>query len=358
MLQTGVAIVERDTSVESLIELNLGARETEAAGLLGDLKALAFPLHDIVVADDTLMNEATDAVEIVRGGAPGGIGLARRPGKTTVVIDDERLQDQVGGVQIGGTGQTEFAGESILQYAPKTLDSAFGLWGLRGDEGDAELFEGASELSALTFAGQLFLEGPELVVADKDAAAIAVEGQRHTVTTHELTQQREIAQSGFRGEELCRQDFSGGIVLHAQGGEAWTASLEPVMRRAVELHQFSDSSRSQAALTMRRGTPLSGRAQTGLSQQASQGLAAESEALDLAEFFAEMVIVKTGIGGASQPQDGAAGLGRQTPGAGSSAVGVSQSRLPVFAQAFLETFDLTDAEREQYGGSGTRHVSF
>lgn len=244
VLQPGVAIVERDTSVESLIELNLGASEAEAAGLLGDLKALAFPLHDIVVADDALMNEATDAVEIVRGRAPSEIGLACRPSKATVVVDDEWVQDQVGGVQIGGTGQAEFAGESILQYPPKTLDPALGLWGLSGDEGDAELFEGASELSALTFAGELFLESPELVVADKDAAAVAIEGERHTVTTHELTQQREIAQSGFRGEELCRQDFPGGIVLHAQSSEAWTASLKPIMRRAVELYQFSDASGS------------------------------------------------------------------------------------------------------------------
>ena len=30
---------------------------------------------------------------------------------------------------------------------------------------------------------------------------------------------------------------------------------------------------------------------------------------------------------------------------------------PVFAQALFKTFDLTDAKREQYGGSGTRHVS-
>ena len=80
MLQTGVAVVQGDATVKSLIELNLGASEAEAAGLLGDLKAKAFPLYDIVVTYDALMNEAADAVEIVevpdakrdRFGAPSG----------------------------------------------------------------------------------------------------------------------------------------------------------------------------------------------------------------------------------------------------------------------------------------------
>jgi len=47
----------------------------------------------------------------------------------------------------------------------------------------------------------------------------------------------------------------------------------------------------------------------------------------------------------------------QAAGAGPSAVGVRQSRLPLLPQTFLQTFDLTDAEREQCGGSGARHLS-
>ena len=72
MFQTGVAVVERDAAIESLIELDFGSRKAEAAGLLGDLKALAFPLHDVVVADDAFVNEAADALEILRSGAPSG----------------------------------------------------------------------------------------------------------------------------------------------------------------------------------------------------------------------------------------------------------------------------------------------
>jgi hypothetical protein len=103
---------------------------------------------------------------------------------------------------------------------------------------------------------------------------------------------------------------------------------------------------------------LARRTQTGLAQQSAQSFAAEREAFDLAQFFAEMMIVETGIGGTSQAQYRAANLGGQATGAGASAVGVCQSRLPVFAQASLKTTNLTDAEREQVGGSGTRHGSF
>ena len=51
VLQAGVAVVERDAPIESLIEVDFGSGKAEAAGLLGDLEALAFPLHDVVVAD-------------------------------------------------------------------------------------------------------------------------------------------------------------------------------------------------------------------------------------------------------------------------------------------------------------------
>ncbi len=39
MFQAGVAIVERDAPVESLIDLHFGTGEAEAARLLGDLEA-------------------------------------------------------------------------------------------------------------------------------------------------------------------------------------------------------------------------------------------------------------------------------------------------------------------------------
>jgi hypothetical protein len=43
--------------------------------------------------------------------------------------------------------------------------------------------------------------------------------------------------------------------------------------------------------------------------------------------------------------------------AGPAAVGVSQSRLPVFAHAFLQPLNLARAQTRESGGSGTRHIS-
>jgi hypothetical protein len=98
------------------------------------------------------------------------------------------------------------------------------------DEGDAELFEGAAELSGIALAGELFGHGPGVVVALEDGAAIAVEGQRDSIAAQQLTQQREIAQSRFAGKEPSGEDFSGGIILQTQSGEPRAAALEPVVR--------------------------------------------------------------------------------------------------------------------------------
>src|SRR6058998_2197256 len=89
VLQSGIAVIKRDATVERLIETNFGARKAEAAGLLGDLQALAFPLHDVVIADHALMDEATDAVQIAGSRAPSGGGFARRAGEAAIVIGDE-----------------------------------------------------------------------------------------------------------------------------------------------------------------------------------------------------------------------------------------------------------------------------
>jgi len=357
VLQADVSVVERDTAVESLIEMDFGARKAEALALLGDLEALAFPLHDVVVADDALMNKAADAVEVFWSRTPGGLHFARPTGEAAVEVGDEGTQHGVGGVEIASLSEAQLAAQTILEDAPEAFDATFGLGTAGGNESDAELFEGASELSGLTFSGELFFQRPEVVVTDEDAAVIAVEGERDTAGTQELTEQREIAGSGFGGEELSGEDFSGSIVLQAEGSEPGAAAFEPIMGGAVELHQFALASGSQTALAMSGSTTLSGRAETGLAQETAESFATEREALDLTKFFAEVVIVEAGISGAGQANDGLAYPVRQAAGAGPSAVGVRQSRLPLLPQTFLQTFDLTDAEREQCGGSGARHVS-
>jgi hypothetical protein len=122
VLQTGLAVVERDAPVKSLADLHFGSGEAETTSLLGYLEAAALPLHDVVVADDAFVHEAKDALEIIRGRAPCGLAFARRPGEAAVVVGDERAQHGVGGVEVLGLGQAQFAGEAILQQAPESRD--------------------------------------------------------------------------------------------------------------------------------------------------------------------------------------------------------------------------------------------
>src|SRR5258708_31385867 len=88
--------------MKSLIDLHFGTGETEAVGLLGDLEAAAFPLHDVVVADSALVHEAADAVEAVRRGSPGGFHLAGLFGETAGVVYAQAAPDTRCGV--GGAG--------------------------------------------------------------------------------------------------------------------------------------------------------------------------------------------------------------------------------------------------------------
>src|SRR5258708_24754156 len=85
VFEAGFAVVERDASVESLVDVHFGTSEAEATCLLGNLEAAALPLHDVVVADGAFVQEAADAFETFRSGAPGGSVFARRPGKAAGV---------------------------------------------------------------------------------------------------------------------------------------------------------------------------------------------------------------------------------------------------------------------------------
>jgi hypothetical protein len=177
MLQASVAVVERKAPVERLEDLYFGPREAEAACLLGDLEATTLPLHDIVITDDAFMHEAADPFETFWNRTPGRLIFARLSGETAVVISDELAQHGVGRVDVVGLGQPQLACETILEHPPETLDAAFGLRAASRNESNAELFEGATELGGLTFSGELLFDGPVIIVADEDTAAISVKSQ-------------------------------------------------------------------------------------------------------------------------------------------------------------------------------------
>src|SRR5260370_1303297 len=139
------------------------------------------------------------------------------------------------------------------------------------------------ELGGLAFAGQLFFPCPVGMVADEDAAVIAVKSQRYAETAQQLAQQAEIAERGFRREELCGQDFPGGVILQAQSGELRAASFEPIVRAAVELHQFTEPRGTHAALALSGSTTLARRAEPILAHQTTQFFATTLKPLPLSQ---------------------------------------------------------------------------
>jgi hypothetical protein len=126
----------------------------------------------------------------------------------------------------------------------------------------------------------------------------------------------------------------------------------------VEQQHLAFAGTAETALAMSRSAAFSGRTQSGGAQQLAHGFAMKGKALDLTKFLGEVMIVEPGIGGAGQMNDLTAHPVGQAARTGATAADVRQSRLPVFAHAFLKTFDLPCAEREQFGGSGARQVSF
>ena len=197
VLEACVAVVERDTAIEGVADLDLGAGKTKATRLGMNLQAPAIPLHDVVVADNAFVSEAANALQILWRRAPRFFVLARVAGEAAIIVGDEAAQHGIGGNDVTSFGQAEFAGETILEHPPEAFDAAFGLGRLRGDKSNAELMEGAAELSGLALAGELLVERPVVVIASEDATAIAIEGEREAIAAQEILKQVEIALSGF-----------------------------------------------------------------------------------------------------------------------------------------------------------------
>ena len=251
-----ICMVDGYFPFERFVNLDFGPRETEAFGLGWNLESTSFPLHDVIVADAAFMNEAADAIQILGSGTPGGFGFARSAGEAAVVVGQEAAQHGVGADQIGGAGQAKFAGEAVLKSAPEAFDASLGLRRVGGDVGDAELLEGATELSGLALAGELFFDRPVVVVANEDAVVIAVETEGQAKAVGDAAEQEQIAASIFGGKELGVRHFAGGVVDKTEQGELGAAIFEPVMGAAVEQQHIAFAGARETALAVSGRAPF------------------------------------------------------------------------------------------------------
>ena len=233
MMKLAVSVVDLDASSKGFAELDFGTGEAEALWLGRDLETAAVPLHDVVIADDALVDKATDAAEIFRGRAPGLCGFSRSAAEATMVVGQEAAQNVVGGGQTGGAREAEFTGQAILKSAPQALDATLGLRAVGRNVGDAELRKSATELSRLAFSRELFFDRPVVVVTHEDAVLVPIEAERDAVAAQQAAQQVEIPVGIFRGKELGNGNLARGVVQETEESKLWAAIFEPAMKAAI-----------------------------------------------------------------------------------------------------------------------------
>jgi putative acetyltransferase len=105
--------------------LHFGSGEAEPVWLRWNLETAAIPLDHIIVADQSFVEEAADTVEIFGRGTPSVLCLARGSSEAAIVIGEEAAQDLVGRGEVVGAGQTQLAGEAILEGFPEALDAPY-----------------------------------------------------------------------------------------------------------------------------------------------------------------------------------------------------------------------------------------
>ena len=176
-----------------------------------------------------------------------------------------------------------------------------------GDVGDAELLERTAELSRLAFARELFFDGPVIVVADENAVAIAVKAEG----TPRLRNKRRSRRKSPAARISAGSNSAARTWRVASSRKPSKVSCGP-RSSSQECRLASRSSMSPSRARARRrwrcvgARRLRGEPIPAARNRRRESLAAQRQAFDLAELFAEMVIVKTGIARAGQMQDAGA----------------------------------------------------
>src|SRR5256884_2908085 len=112
MMKLAVSVVDLDASSKGFAELHLGTGEAETFWLGRDLETAAVPFHDVVIADDALVDEAADAAEIFWGRAPSLFRFSGSAAEAAGCVRAGRGEgDRCGGpAHWGGGGAASCAG--------------------------------------------------------------------------------------------------------------------------------------------------------------------------------------------------------------------------------------------------------
>ena len=120
-------VVEGQMSFQGVVELHASAGEAEALWLGRDLQAAAVPLHDVVVADDALVDETADAIQLLGSGPPSFVLFPSAASEAAVIVGHKAPQDFVGRREIASLSQAQLAAQAVLEDSPEPFDAPFGL---------------------------------------------------------------------------------------------------------------------------------------------------------------------------------------------------------------------------------------
>src|SRR5438552_1450615 len=163
MMKLAVSVVDLDASSKGFAELHLGTGEAETFWLGRDLETAAVPLHDVVIAEDALVDEAADAAEIFGGRAPSLFRFSGSAAEAAVVVGQEPAQDIVGGDPIGGAEEAELWA-AIFEPAMKAAV-----------EEEHFAVPSAAKTSLAVRRSAPFLGGAETVLAEQTAESLPTE---------------------------------------------------------------------------------------------------------------------------------------------------------------------------------------
>lgn len=298
-------VVHGDGAVETQVDVDADLCIAAAARARQQVQQAVSDLDRVVIGDRTLLFEAADRLEDLsaRRRSPRGRGIGRRTGEASIVAREKASQHPLGVGKRLRMGEAEFGDEPVLKGAKEPLDAAFGLRGLCGDPADAKLLERTADLRGIVVPAELLGERHRPRARKrKDTMAIRVHGARDTVAAEQLPEEQQIA-LGILGETKEGGDDSArSVVDGGEEDETRAAGFQPGMVAAVELDEEPGLRHALAPSAMTGRAAGAGTPEACAAEQPLERPSGNRQALALPEHFRQVVIVESGVGGASELQ--------------------------------------------------------
>lgn len=270
---------------------------------LGKLKEAVFEAEREVVGDDTRGPEGENLVEVLgfQEGFVGVCGVSWFDGATVVMVRDvDVAKEDVGLFHGGDSGQTELFDQTVLVGTEVSFHATLGLRGVGADDLDVEVVHGACELCDGGIVPELLFDGG-LAIDLVDGVFVDVEGDGSSPAAEVIVGSGHEVESVFNRDKATEEDFACSVVDKDQEGAAWSASLEPIVIRTIQLDQFTDGSPAFAPSAVFRGGS-SGFVEAFFDHCFSKDKGREVNFFDFFEFFIGKGRTEVGVFGSDEVQ--------------------------------------------------------